>query len=137
MKFEVHVAELHIHVHGMEAALASLLKLNQQGELIMTTVQDLKDEILVLRSMVAKEKEETKQALLAAVKPLTDQIAALKEQIALGSPATTEDLDDLRAQLKLVEAGIEDITVPAAVVEPAVVQAPPGGASTAGTVGTI
>ena len=51
--------------------------------------------LLEVKDAIAAEKAE----VLAAVTGLNDQVQALKDQIAAGSPVTAADLDDLVSQV--------------------------------------
>ncbi len=82
----------------------------KQGELIMASLQDLKDQLATLATDIAAEKAEV-QALLTDLKA---QIKALQDQIAAGSPVTQADLDALSAAIAAVDAGVKDISEPPA-----------------------
>ncbi len=75
--------------------LIVIIMIIKQGEKIMATKQDVLDAI-------AQEKTQ----VMNAVSDLNNQIQALKDQIAAGSPVTAADLDE-------ITNAVHDIFVPA------------------------
>ncbi len=72
----------------------------------MSTLQDIKDAIVVLNTDIAAEKVEV-QAKLA---DLTTKIQTLTDALASGSVVTKADLDDLSASVATIDARVKDIS---------------------------
>jgi len=112
-QFEIHVTHS-VDPSQLASITASLAKIILQGEMIMGTIQDLKDAITTVAIDIAAEKAEV-QADLQALK---DQIVALQAQITSGVAITQADLDALIASVQGIDAGVKDISQP--VVPPTV-----------------
>ncbi len=76
----------------------------------MAKLTDVQDAIAELKAKVETEHTEVKAAVTVAVQGLKDQIKALQDQIAAGTPATEADLDVLVAQVKDVETAVGGIS---------------------------
>jgi flagellar hook-associated protein FlgK len=80
---------------------------------IMTTVAELEAKVTTLVDRVTSETAQS----TAKLQSLADEIKALKDQIATGSPATQADLDRLASALDTIIVAVGNI-IPDAPVTP-------------------
>jgi primosomal protein N'' len=105
MKIEI---DCRIHLHDESSGrVAERLEqifhaLHQQGQHIMATLQEVKDELTAIKTAVDAGKVTAQQQI--------DLIAQLTAQIAAGSPVTQADLDALDAQADEILAALAPST---------------------------
>jgi|KBSSwiStaDraftv2_1062776.scaffolds.fasta_scaffold145942_2 hypothetical protein len=100
--------DVHVHLHDESSGRVILEKLDQlltlvravqaQGMTLMATQQELSDELDAIKTAVDEVKA-TGQAQVA-------EIAALKAQIAAGTPVSQEQLDSLDAKADSILASL-------------------------------
>jgi prophage DNA circulation protein len=99
-------------VHRQKVTLVTIHRairdIAQKQEMIMATLQEVKDAIAQVATDIAAEKAEV-QALLQGLK---DQIKALQDQIAAGTAVTAADLDGLVTSISAIDTGVKDISEP-------------------------
>lgn len=83
------------------ATTREIAKLKRQGVNIMGELQDVKNAIAQVKTDLANEKVE-----------VAAEIQKLKDQIAAGSPVTSQDLDDLITSVNEIGSGVKDIFTP-------------------------
>lgn len=76
----------------------------------MAKLGDVQSSLVALKAKVETEHAEVKAAITFAVTGLTDQIKALKDQIAAGTAATEADLDQLVAAIAEVSNAVGTIS---------------------------
>ena len=97
--------------------LKLLATLQSQGIHIMATLIELQTAVSKLASNTATEKTEAlaaQRSSTEAIKALTEQVAALKAQLANGTTVSTADLDALLAQITGIDTAVQAI-IPAPV----------------------
>jgi phage terminase Nu1 subunit (DNA packaging protein) len=84
----------------------------QQGDMIMATLQELKDKLVELGAAIKAEKvkdETEKTATEATLAGLKADIQTLKDQLATGVLVTQADLDTLFASVGDLITGVQSI----------------------------
>ena len=101
--------------HQMNAIQHSLCVLIKQGELIMETLQTIKEKLVALGQAVVDEKTEVQGklgTLTTQIAELGVEIQTLKDQIAAGALVTQADLDALGLSVDEISLGVKDVSEP-------------------------
>lgn len=101
--------DVHFHIHADSSLLERLSNaLTHLQDIIMTTLQQIKDQISQVKQDIVSEKAEVQSKL----SDLTAQIQVLTDQLNNGGVITQADLDNLSAQVADIDTGVKDISEP-------------------------